>query len=187
VWHCDASKIVDDPVPVLVRRYDSADREAVRRIHAEAFRRPDDPSATPVEVGLVEALTDSGDAVPALSLVAVRDGVAVGHVVCSKAWVGDHPAVGLGPIGVLPEHQRQGVGDALMHAVLAAADALEVPLVGLLGSTEYYPRYGFVPAARLGIESPNPAWGDHFQVRTLTAYGPDIVGRFRYAPPFEAL
>jgi putative acetyltransferase len=172
---------------VLVRRYAPGDREAVRRIHAEAFRLPDDPSRTPVEVRLVDELTDAGDAVPALSLVAVRDGELVGHVVCSKATVGDHAAVGLGPIGVRPAHQRKGVGDALMHAVLAAADALELPLVGLLGSTEYYPRYGFVPATQLGIEPPDPTWGEHFQVRTLTAYRPGIAGRFRYAPAFEDL
>jgi putative acetyltransferase len=172
---------------VLIRRYARGDREAVRRIHAEAFRRPDDPSEVPVEVRLVDELTDAGDAVSALSLVAVRDGELVGHVVCSKATVADHPAVGLGPIGVLPEYQRQGVGDGLMHAVLAAADALDLPLVGLLGSPDYYGRYGFVPATQLGIEPPDPSWAEHFQVRTLTAYRPGIMGRFRYAPAFENL
>lgn len=172
---------------MLIRRCEPDDREAVRRIHAEAFRRAEDPSATPIEVGLVDDLIDSGDVVPALSLVAVRDGELLGHVVCSKATVGEHAVVGLGPIGVLPEHQRQGVGDALMHAVLAAADALELPLVGLLGSTEYYSRYGFVPATQLGIEAPDPAWGDHFQVRTLAAYRRGIVGRFRYASAFDEL
>jgi putative acetyltransferase len=172
---------------MLIRRCRPADREAVHRIHAEAFRTGEDPSAIPVEVGLVDALIDSGDAVPALSLVADLDGELVGHVICSKATVGDHPVVALGPIGVLPEYQRQGVGKALMHAVLGAADALELPLVGLLGSTAYYPRYGFVPAAQLGIESPNPAWGDHFQVRTLTAYRPGMAGRFVYARAFEEL
>ena len=74
-----------------------------------------------------------------------------------------------------------------MHAVLAAADALELPLVGLVGSTEYYARFGFVPGTQLGIEPPDPTWGDHFQVRPLTAYRGGIVGRFRYAPAFEQL
>jgi putative acetyltransferase len=161
------------------------DHVAVRRIHAEAFRSPDKPAEDPPEVGLVDDLIAAGDVVPALSLVAVREGELLGHVVCSKATVGEHAVVGLGPIAVLPEHQRQGVGDALMHAVLAAADALEIPLVGLVGSTEYYPRYGFVSAGKLGIEPPDPAWGDHFQVRTLAAYRPSIVGHFRYAPAFE--
>jgi putative acetyltransferase len=172
---------------VLIRRYEPADREAVRRIHAEAFHRPEGPTETPVEVWLVDELIDAGDVLPALSLVAIRDSEVIGHVVCSKATVGDHPAVGLGPIAVLPEFQRQGAGDALMHAALAAADALELPLVGLVGSTEYYARYGFVPGTKLGIEPPDPGWGDHFQVRTLTAYRPGIVGRFRYAPAFEEL
>jgi putative acetyltransferase len=172
---------------MLVRRYEPGDRGAVRHLHAEAFRRPDDPAGIPIEVGLVDALIDAGDVVPALSLVAVRNGELVGHVLCSNATVGEHPVVGLGPIGVLPAHQRQGVGDALMHAVVAAADALELPLVGLVGSTEYYPRYGFVPATQLGIEALDPAWGDYFQVRTLTAYRPDIAGRFRYAPALEEL
>jgi putative acetyltransferase len=170
---------------VLVRRYEPGDREAVRRIHAKAFRSVDDPSELPLEVGLVEDLSAAGDVVPALSLVAVLDSEVIGHVVCSQATVGTHGVVALGPIAVLPEHQRQGVGDALMRAVLAAADALEIPLVGLVGSTEYYSRYGFVPAGQVGVESPNPAWGDQFQVRTLSAYHPGIVGRFRYAAAFD--
>ena len=61
------------------------------------------------------------------------------------------------------------------------------PLIALLGSTVYYGRFGFVPAADLGIDAPDPAWGDHFQVRTLTTYTPDLRGRFTYAAPFEAL
>jgi putative acetyltransferase len=93
--------------------------------------------------------------------------------------------VGLGPIGVLPERQSAGVGTALMHAVVAAADALGYPLVALLGDTGYYGRFGFVPGSSLAIEAPNPAWGDHFQVRTLAAYTPDLRGRFVYSPPFD--
>lgn len=172
---------------MLIRRYDADDRGVVRRIHAEAFRRADDPDAIPPEVGLLDALIDAGDVIAALSFVAVRDTEPVGHVVCSRATVAAHPVVALGPIGVLPAHQRQGVGMAMMHAVLGAADALDIPLVALLGSTDYYPRYGFVPARGLGIEAPNPNWGDHFQVRTLTAHDAATAGPFRYAPPFDSL
>ncbi len=173
-------------VLVVIRRCSSDDRDAVRLIHAEAFRRPDG-DGIPVEVRLVDDLIEADDVVAELSLLAVRNARPVGHVVCSWAAVGPHKAVGLGPIGVLPRDQRSGVGLALMHAVLAAADALGIPLVGLLGSTEYYSRYGFVPSALLGIEAPDPAWGDHFQVRTLASYHPGIVGRFRYAAAFDAV
>jgi putative acetyltransferase len=74
-----------------------------------------------------------------------------------------------------------------MHAVLAATDALDYPLVVLLGHVDYYPRFGFVPAASLGIEAPDPGWGAHFQARPLAAHHPGLRGRFRYAAPFAAL
>lgn len=74
-----------------------------------------------------------------------------------------------------------------MHAVLGAADALAESLVALLGHTAYYPRFGFRPASELAITPPVAAWASHFQVRTLSAYEPDLRGAFRYAPPFEEL
>jgi putative acetyltransferase len=113
--------------------------------------------------------------------------VPVGHVVCSRAHVGPLAVAGLGPIGVLPAWQGRGIGAALMHGVLAAADALELPLVGLLGAPDLYGRFGFVPAASLCVEAPDPAWGDLFQVRTLAAYERSLAGVFRYAPAFEDL
>jgi putative acetyltransferase len=88
---------------------------------------------------------------------------------------------------VLPDHQGSGVGAALMHAVLGAADACDEPLVGLVGEPAYYRRFGFAPGADRGIDAPDPDWGDYFQVRALSAYTPDLRGRFRYAPPFDAL
>lgn len=74
-----------------------------------------------------------------------------------------------------------------MHAVLGAADALDLAVVVLLGHTSYYPRFGFVPAARLGIVAADPTWGDHVQARTLTAWTGENGGEFRYASPFDEL
>ena len=119
-------------------------------------------------------------------MVAEADGgEVVGYVVCTRGWVDGHPALGLGPLAVLPDVQGRGAGSALMHAVLGAADALEEPLVVLLGHTEYYPRFGFRPAAELGVDPPVDDWAPHFQVRTLGATRPDLSGVFRYAPAFD--
>jgi len=170
---------------VLIRRYESTDADRVREIHAQAFRRPDAPEAVPPEVALFDALVEADDVIPQLSLVAVRDSELVGHVVCSRANVEAHGVAALGPIAVDPQNQRQGAGLAMMHAVLSAADALDVPLVGLIGSLEYYSRFGFVLAETLGIESPYPELSHHFQVRTLARYDTSITGRFHYAPAFE--
>jgi putative acetyltransferase len=173
---------------MLIRREVAADIDRIGEIHRAAFAFDAPDGGEPVEVGLVHALRADGGWVPALSLVAedVEGGV-VGHVVCTEGALGDAAAVGLGPIGVLPAMQRRGVGEALMHAVLAAADALDYPVVVLLGHLDYYPRFGFVPAARLGVLAPDPAWGDHFQARPLAAWSAGLAGTFRYAAPFQAL
>ncbi|MBV1940904.1 N-acetyltransferase [Streptomyces sp. BV286] len=171
---------------MLTRRETPADVSAVRAVIAAAFAKPDTPD--PVEATLLDALRTCDGWLPELSYVAVdeKDEV-VGHVVCTRGHVDGVPAVGLGPIGVRPDLQRRGVGRALMHAVLGAADALGEPLVALLGSPAYYGRHGFRTSTELGIHAPDPAWGEYFQVRTLTAYDPAVRGTFTYAEPFGDL
>jgi putative acetyltransferase len=88
---------------------------------------------------------------------------------------------------VRPDWQRGGAGQALVHAVLGAADVLDEPLVALLGSTTYYPRFGFRPASEYGITPKHPEWAEHFQVRALTAYDPAVRGEFAYPEPFDRL
>ncbi|WP_410587750.1 GNAT family N-acetyltransferase [Amycolatopsis sp. lyj-23] len=172
---------------MLIRRETPADRAAIHAVHSAAFRR--EGNEPPVEAPLVDELRAEGDLVDALSLVAVRDGEVVGHVCCSRARVGEDTtaAVGLGPLGVLPAHQRSGVGSALVHTVLGAADALGHGLVVLLGNPAYYSRFGFVLADTLSITAPDPAWGPHFQARTLTRYHPAQAGAFEYAPAFSRI
>jgi len=177
---------------VLIRRELPDDIEAVHAVTAAAFRSaehsapPVEPGGDPGEATLVARLREDVGWIPELSLVAVDNGVVVGHVVASRAHVEDRPALGLGPISVIPTRQRTGVGKALMHAILGAAEALDESLVGLLGDPAYYRRFGFVPAQAAGVMAPDPSWGDYFQVRTLTRYD-GHVGRFRYARPFETL
>jgi putative acetyltransferase len=113
------------------------------------------------------------------------DGDVIGHVVCTRGTVGPAPVLALGPLSVRPDWQRRGVGKALMHAVLGAADALGEPLVTLLGSTEYYPRFGFRLASEYRITPAHPEWEPHFQVRALTAYDPAVRGEFAYPKPFD--
>jgi putative acetyltransferase len=171
---------------VLIRRETPADIAEGRAIVGAAFRDPQ-TSAEPAEVVLLDRLRASREWIPALSLVAESPaaGPIEGHVVCTHAWVGDVKVLGLGPLAVRPDKQRRGVGSALMHAILGAAEALGTPAVGLLGSTAYYSRFGFRPGREVGVASPDPAWGDHFQVRLFVPALAAPRGRFRYAPPFE--
>ncbi|WP_338133570.1 N-acetyltransferase [Streptomyces caniscabiei] len=171
-------------MPVLIRRETPADIPAVNSVTAEAFAKPETP--TPVEVVLLDELRTCGGWIPELSLVALsgKDEV-IGHVVCTRGHVGTAPALGLGPLSVHPDHQRRGVGLALVHTVLGAADALGEPLVALLGSPAYYSRYGFHTSTDYGITAPDPSWGEYFQVRTLAAHDPALQGVFTYAEPFD--
>jgi putative acetyltransferase len=175
---------------VLIRREDAGDADTIYAITAAAFARSREEPADcgpPAEAPLVASLRASDAWLPELSLVAVDPGGdVIGHVVCSRGTVGSKiPVLALGPLSVRPDWQLRGVGSALMHAVLGAADALGEPLVALLGSTAYYPRFGFRLGREYGITPSEPRWVPHFQVRTLTAYQAAIRGPFAYPEPFD--
>lgn len=169
---------------VIIRRETPADVAVTRAIQVAAFRQTDDE---PVEARLLDELRASAGWIPELSLVAERDEVVVGHNVCTRGHVGDLACVGLGPIGIAPDVQRGGLGSALMHGMIGAADALGEPLIALLGSPDYYSRFGFVASIELGIEPPEEAWGVFFQALPLSAWDDAITGQFRYAEPFNNL
>jgi len=168
---------------MLIRRECPDDVDAIRAITARAFDGK--PYSDGSEAPLVDALRADRGWVPALSLVAEVDGAVVGHVVSTRATISGRPALGLGPLSVDPDWQRRGVGSALMHAVLGAADALDEPVVVLLGDPAYYSRFGFKLAAEYGIEPPVAQWALHFQARTLSTYSAQLRGPFEYAAPFQ--
>jgi predicted N-acetyltransferase YhbS len=177
---------------VIIRREHPADHDAVRALHRAAFERDPVTGATRApedvpEARLVDALRADAGFLPHLALVAVRGDAVVGHVLATRGRLepAGVPVLGLGPLGVLPAAQGAGVGTSLVHALLAVAEACDESVVALLGAPAYYRRFGFVPAADLGVAAPDPAWGEHFQARLLT--GSAVEGTFRYAEPFDRL
>jgi putative acetyltransferase len=177
---------VADSQPMLIRRETAADTSGIRAVTTAAFTRSGHPGMAPPEAALVDELRASPAWLPPLSLIAAgRDGQIIGHVLCTRGHVGGAPVLALGPLSVQPDHQRRGVGSALMHAVLGAADAIGEPLAALLGNPAYYARFGFVLSSRYAIQPPVPEWQPHFQVRALTGYRPSLGGTFRYPEPFD--
>jgi putative acetyltransferase len=169
---------------MFVRMEYPTDAAQIRAVHEAAFARPD---PRPAEADLVDALRLAGDLVPALCFVAVDHGGVIGHVACSRGTVGSRTLAALGPVAVAPSRQGQGVGHALLHAVLGAADALGEPAVVLLGDPAFYGRFGFAPAERHGVTPVDGSWGSAFQLRRLTAWDPGIGGTFRYPRAFDAV
>ena len=90
-----------------------------------------------------------------LSIVATIDEEIVGHIICSKAEVRCEneilPVLNIGPISVLPEHQRKGVGKAQIYEMIDRAKRLGHGAILFWGRPEYYPQFGFVAASSYGI------------------------------------
>jgi putative acetyltransferase len=171
---------------VLIRRETERDADVIRAITTAAFAQGRPPSEVVPEARLIDELRASPAWLPALSLVAVTPaGEPIGHVLGTRGHVGPAPVIALGPLAVRPDRQQNGVGSALMHAVLGATDALGEPLVALLGDPAYYRRFGFELSTVYQITPPKPEWQPHFQVRVLTGYQPQIRGTFTYPEPFD--
>lgn len=177
------------PAPELVVRGEGpGDRPAILALAAAAFSVSPETglpvSGEPVEVELLRQLFRCDGYLPEFSIVAELDGEIVGHVISTRGWVGELELLGLGPIGVVPRLQRHGIGSALMHETVRRANAAGERGIALLGSPEYYSRFGFVPSVSLGIDPPKPEWGDNFQLLPLAVWPGGIHGTFRYSEPF---
>ena len=164
-----------------VRAETAEDHAAVRRVNELAFGQPG-------EAGLVDALRAGKR--PHVSLVASEGGRVVGHIFFSPVTVesagGVWGAMGLGPMAVLPESQGRGVGSALVREGLRECARLGHEVVFVLGHAEYYPRFGFRPAAPEGIGCEFPAPDENFMVAELRRGA--LAGRrgvVRYAPEFR--
>ena len=126
---------------MTVRPETDSDYDAIRDVNVAAFR--DHPFSQQTEHLIVDALRAAGALT--LSLVAERDGVVVGHIAFSPARIGDASSNWylLGPVAVHPDHQRRGVGRALIDYGLSALRALGGRGCVLVGDPALYRRFGF--------------------------------------------
>jgi putative acetyltransferase len=157
---------------VAIRPESTDDHEAIRRVVAAAFQ-------SDVEAQLVARIRASPEYVAEMALVAEVDDSIVGHVMISHAVLrhdaGERQISMLSPLAVIPDHQRQGIGTALVLAVLDVAETRGEPLVVVEGSPTYYGRLGFEHAVRYGINIHLPEWAppEAAQVVRLVSYTPD--------------
>ena len=125
---------------MIIRPETDGDYAAIAEVNARAFGRASE--AIIVDVHRHRAAFD-----PELSLVAEIDGRVIGHALFSPRTIrvmdSDVHAVSLGPIAVLPAHQRQGVGRALIDEGHQAAISKGRTVSFLVGHPTYYPRFGY--------------------------------------------
>ncbi len=136
----------------------------------------------------MDALRSGGYA--RVSLVAEVDGRVVGHILFSDVPIltdgGTVPALSLAPMAVLPEHQRKGIGTALVRRGLEACRQQGHRAVVVLGHPDFYPRFGF--SARLAVPLSSPFGGREAWMALELAPGAlgGVTGWVRYPPPFGA-
>ncbi|MBN8473603.1 N-acetyltransferase [Sulfuritalea sp.] len=125
----------------LIRNETAADADAITTVTLAAFATLEISQHT--EQFIVKALRAAGAL--AVSLVAELDGRVVGHVAFSPVTLSDGTPdwYGLGPVSVLPAHQRQGIGKSLIRQGLARLQAMGARGCCLVGHPDYYRKFGF--------------------------------------------
>ncbi|MGD0612693.1 MAG: HAD-IA family hydrolase [Anaerolineales bacterium] len=167
--------------PLGIRPETPRDVAGIRSLHGKAFGHGR-------EADLVDLIRAHHRA--ALSLVAVNGGEVLGHLLFSKVVLQPQPwalrGLGLGPVAVLPEFQRRGIGSRLIRAGLELCREQGYDFVVLLGDPAYYRRFRFQRACDHSLE--NEYGADHeFMVLELQPGAlAKASGQVEYPPEFKA-
>jgi putative acetyltransferase len=158
------------------------DEAGIRYVNDAAFGQTD-------ESRIVDAVRRAGNA--AISLVAVDGARVVAHILFTPVAIEPSGSpvsmLGLGPMAVLPEMQRRGIGSKLVRAGLDECAGMGCQVVVVVGHPGFYPRFGFRPAGAYGLRCEYPVPDDVFMVAELSEGV--LAGRgglVRYLPEFVA-
>jgi putative acetyltransferase len=161
-----------------IRPESVADHEAIRAVTEAAFDgmwfAAGDEHELPMRLRTQGALV--------LSLVGELDGVLIGHIAVSPAYPesGGLGWFAIGPVSVMPAHQRSGVGSALVRAALAYLGSAGASGCILTGDPNYYGRFGFEVRSSHAPEGEPP---DHYMVKLIEGPLPD--GKICFHPAFH--
>jgi putative acetyltransferase len=133
---------------IIIRNESADDIGAITEVTVAAFKTLEISGHT--EHFIVEALRGAGALT--ISLVAEMDGRVIGHIAFSPVTISDGTAdwYGLGPVSVLPEHQRKGIGKALIKEGLSRLRDVNARGCCLVGHPDYYRKFGFKNTTELG-------------------------------------
>lgn len=165
-----------------IRQENIRDYEDVYNVVKTAFETAEHSDGN--EHDLVVALRKSENFIPELSLVALKNNKIVGYILFTKVKIGQYEELTLAPLGVLPEEQRQGVGSRLIEEGHRIAKKLGYHYSIVLGSEQYYTKFGYVPAIKYGIKAPFDVPDENFMAIKLNNSPSEIKGVVEYAKEF---
>ena len=167
---------------IEIRQESQKDYEEVYRVVKTAFETAEHSDGN--EQDLVVALRNSDSFIPELSLVAVKDDKIVGYILFTKIKIENHEEIALAPLAVLPEYQKQGIGSMLIEQGHKIAKQLGYHYSIVLGSENYYPKFGYIPAIQYGIQAPFDVADENFMAVKLNETDTEITGVVQYAKEF---
>lgn len=165
-----------------IREEGPKDYEAVYELVKEAFASAEHADGN--EADLVSALRNSEAFLPRLSLVAESNEKIIGHILFTKAKVGNEEVLALAPLSVHPAYQRRGVGKALIIKGHEIAKELGYGYSVVLGSDAYYPKFGYRKASDFGIKAPFDVPKANFMAIRLKENAKPVQGVMKYAKEF---
>lgn len=135
---------------MIIRTETEKDFKEVYKLNYEAFGNRED------EAKLVERIRRSEEFIPELSIVAEIENEIVGHLLLSKAVIENDEQLStvivLAPVAVKSDRQKQGIGSRMIEEGISRCRVLGFNIILLIGHPSYYPRFGFQPARKYGLE-----------------------------------
>jgi predicted N-acetyltransferase YhbS len=172
---------------IIIRLEETKDYRIVEKLTRAVFNTPERINRSkincPIEHYMVHMLRKK-DGIMELNFVAEINGRIVGHIIFSNAYIiqpnGKNVKVlNFGPISVLPELQRKGIGSKLMKYSIDAARKLGYGAILFFGHPDFYPRFGFTEAKNYGITDCNGENYPAFMAMELKAnYLKNKIGKF---------
>ncbi len=165
------------------------DHEAVENLTREAFWDVYKPGCD--EHLLAHKLRKAKAFVPALDYVVEHDRRILGNIMYSRAKVVDaqgtgHEVLTFGPLSVLPAHQKEGIGSALVRHTLKLAEAMGFKAILIFGNPAYYHRFGFENAEKYRITTSDGSNFEPFMALELYENAlQGITGKFYEDPVFH--
>ncbi len=167
---------------MIIREETIQDYEVVKHLVKKSFESAEHTDGD--EYNLVGRLRKSEGFIKELSLVAEEDGVILGYIIFTKAKIGNITGLALAPLAVSPHAQKKGVGSALIKKGHEIAKSLGYDIVVVLGSEQYYPKFGYKPASGFGIQAPFEVPDENFMAVSLQEKNNKVDGIIEYVSAF---
>ncbi len=168
---------------LLIRNEEPKDYDAVENLVRETFWNLYVPGCS--EQLVLHKLRESADFISELDFVAEYNGLIVGQIVYSRGILtsdesAETQVLSFGPVSVLPDFQKQGVGSALITHTISIAKTMGYPAILIYGDPRYYSRFGFRCAEKYDIQTADGYYAVALQALELVPGALErIAGKFQ--------